>query len=112
MPEPQTHAAPGVTLSLPASSFPVPSRLTFTATLGPADAYLYVFVVEADGTVDQFLPNRYDAASADVLRPAGQIVAFPAPDAGYVIETTAPFGLTTLMAFVNCATQSEHSQCL
>ena len=103
VPTTQNSAPPAIALSLPASSFPVLTRFTFTATLGPADAYLYAFFVDAQGGVAQLLPNRYDSAPGDVSHPAGEVVTFPPADARYYVLTDGTTGPATLLAFVSTA---------
>lgn len=61
-------------------------------------AYVYLFNVRSDNTVDQILPNNYDASGQDNFVQAGETKYFPPDGAGYAFNIAAPEGLEKVIA--------------
>lgn len=59
------------------------------------DAYVYLFNVNPDGSVDQILPNRL--GSGNYVR-AGQTRVFPAAGDNFVFDIAGPYGLNKVLA--------------
>lgn len=62
------------------------------------DAYVYLFNVRTDGSVDQILPNNYDAFGQDNFVSAGETKYFPPEGAAYGFTVNAPEGLDKVIA--------------
>jgi hypothetical protein len=62
------------------------------------DAYVYLFNVRSDGSVNQILPNNYDAAGQNNFVRAGETKYFPPEGAAYAFEVNAPEGLDKVIA--------------
>lgn len=73
------------------------------------DAYIYLFNVRSDGTVDQILPNNLDADGQNNFLTAGETKLFPPQNAGYTFTVDGPEGLDKVIA-VASAEQLDTSQ--
>lgn len=73
------------------------------------DAYVYLFNVRSDGTVDQILPNNLDEDGQNNFVSAGQTKRFPPENAGYNFTVDGPEGLDKVIA-VASAEQLDTSQ--
>lgn len=62
------------------------------------DAYVYLFNVRSDGSVDQILPNNYDANGQNNFARAGETKYFPPEGAPYAFQVDAPEGLDKVIA--------------
>lgn len=62
------------------------------------DAYVYLFNVRSDGSVDQILPNNYDANGQNNFVRAGETKYFPPDGAAYAFQVDAPEGLDKVIA--------------
>lgn len=62
------------------------------------DSYVYLFNVRSDGTVDQILPNRFDASGEDNFILANTVKTFPPPGANYRFDIDGPSGLDKVIA--------------
>ena len=61
------------------------------------DAYVYLFSVHSDGTIDQILPNNLTGGSDTLVR-AGSTRYFPPQDARYTFDVAGPQGLDKVIA--------------
>ena len=61
-------------------------------------AYIYLFDVRTDGSVNQILPNRYDANGQNNRLQAGETKYFPPQGAAYQFTAAAPEGLDKVIA--------------
>ena len=62
------------------------------------DAYVYLFDVRSDGSVNQILPNRYDANGQNNFVRAGETKYFPPEGAQYDFTAAAPAGVDKVIA--------------
>ena len=62
------------------------------------DAYVYLFDVRSDGSVNQILPNNYDANGQNNFVRAGETKYFPPQGAQYNFTAAAPAGLDKVIA--------------
>lgn len=62
------------------------------------DAYVYLFNVRSDSTVNQILPNNYDADGQNNFVRAGETKYFPPQGAAYAFQLDAPEGLDKVIA--------------
>ncbi len=62
------------------------------------DAYVYLFNVRGDGTINQILPNNYDADGQNNAVRAGETKYFPPEGAAYAFQVDAPEGLDKVIA--------------
>lgn len=62
------------------------------------DAYVYLFNVRTDGSVNQILPNNYDPEGQNNFVRAGETKYFPPEDAAYEFQAAAPEGLDKVIA--------------
>ena len=60
------------------------------------DAYIYLFSVEADGTVEQILPNAYNSGANFVK--AGVVKAFPSNSDTFTYNVAGSLGVTKVLA--------------
>ncbi|MDX2271322.1 MAG: DUF4384 domain-containing protein [Cyanobacteriota bacterium] len=60
------------------------------------DAYVYLFSVEANGTVNLILPNRF-SGGREFLR-ANEVRTFPPAGASYQLTISAPYGQAQVLA--------------
>jgi hypothetical protein len=60
------------------------------------DAYVYLFSVEADGTVEQILPNAYNSGANFVK--AGVVKAFPGNGDTFTYNVAGSVGITKVLA--------------
>ncbi|WP_407542736.1 DUF4384 domain-containing protein (plasmid) [Deinococcus radiomollis] len=60
------------------------------------DAYVYLFSVEADGTVEQILPNAYNSGANFVK--AGVVKAFPGNNDTFTYNVAGSLGITKVLA--------------
>lgn len=89
-----------VKLSLPTSTFVVGNTLAYTATVGPADGFLYLYALDASGTV-QLLPNRATSLDPGAVHVhAGQVVTVPPAGARFSLTFDAA-GPVRLLAFLS-----------
>ncbi|WP_034384813.1 DUF4384 domain-containing protein [Deinococcus sp. YIM 77859] len=63
-----------------------------------ADAYVYLFNVNANGAVDLFFPNRYEESN---FVPGGVTRVFPAQGARYTLTVGGPNGQDRLLALAS-----------
>ncbi len=91
---------PVVLLTTPRLTLAFNDRLTLTASVAETGGFLYVYLIDPAGEVNQLLPNRAGAAN-DLRVDAGQVVAFPPADARFFVIATAPAGRATLLAFAS-----------
>lgn len=61
-----------------------------------SDAYVYLFNVNPDGSIDQILPNRY--TSGDNFLKANTVKQFPAPGDDYTFTIAGPAGQNKVLA--------------
>ena len=83
---------------LPSYAVGDPIEVTVQAT---RDAWLYLYSVEPDGSVQQIVPNRYQPR---LRLPAGVAVTVPGPDAGYRFAVDPPYGVSRVLAIAGPAT--------
>ncbi len=62
------------------------------------DAYVYLFNVRTDGSVNQILPNNYDPEGQNNFVRAGETKYFPPEGAAYEFQAAAPEGLDKVIA--------------
>ena len=60
------------------------------------DAYVYLFNVNPDGSIDQILPNRY-TSGANFLK-TDTVKQFPAPGDNFTFDIAGPAGLNKVLA--------------
>ena len=63
------------------------------------DAYVYLFNVNPDGSVDQILPNRY--ASGGNFVKANTVKVFPGPSDSFTFDIAGPYGLNKVLALAS-----------
>jgi len=63
------------------------------------DAYVYLFNVNPDGTIDQILPNRY-ASGGNFLK-ANAVKQFPAEGDNFTFDVGGPAGLNKVLALAS-----------
>ncbi|AFZ68195.1 DUF4384 domain-containing protein [Deinococcus peraridilitoris] len=63
------------------------------------DAYVYLFNVNPDGSVDQILPNRY-ASGANFVK-ANTVKVFPATQDRFTFDIAAPYGVNKVLALAS-----------
>ena len=63
------------------------------------DAYVYLFDVDAQGTITQILPNRY--SSGDNFLRAGTVKQFPASGDQFTFDIAEPYGLSKVLALAS-----------
>lgn len=83
--------------ALPAYEVGDPIEVTVRAT---RDAWLYLYAVEPDGSVQQIVPNRYEPSLR--LR-AGERVTVPGEGAGYRFAVDPPYGVSRVLAIASRA---------
>jgi len=76
-------------------TYAVGERIRLFTTVNQ-DAYVYLFNVNPDGSVDQILPNSHQGGN-NFLR-AGELRQFPPSDAPYTFDVVGPFGLNRVLA--------------
>ncbi len=62
------------------------------------DAYVYLFDVRSDGSINQILPNRYDANGQNNFVRADETKYFPPEGAQYNFTAAAPAGVDKVIA--------------
>ncbi len=65
------------------------------------DAYVYLFNVRSDGSINQILPNNYDANGQNNFVRAGETKYFPPQGADYGFTVAAPEGLDKLIGLAS-----------
>lgn len=65
------------------------------------DAYVYLFNVRSDGSIDQILPNNYDANGQNNFARGGETKYFPPESADYTFRIEAPGGLDKVIALAS-----------
>ena len=65
------------------------------------DAYVYLFNVRSDGSIDQILPNNYDANGQNNFLRGGETKYFPPEGADYSFQIDAPGGLDKVIALAS-----------
>ncbi len=68
------------------------------------DAYVYLFNVRSDGSIDQILPNNYDANGQNNFLRGGETKYFPPEGADYNFTVDAPRGLDKVIALASQTT--------
>ncbi len=63
------------------------------------DAYVYLFNVNPDGSIDQILPNRYESGN-NFIR-AGTTKQFPAAGDNFTFDIAGPAGLNKVLALAS-----------
>ncbi len=63
------------------------------------DAYVYLFNVNPDGSIDQILPNRY-ASGANFVK-ANTTKVFPGSGDGFTFDIAAPYGINKVLALAS-----------
>ena len=63
------------------------------------DAYVYLFNVDPDGTVNLILPNNY-SDGANYVR-AGEVRAFPGEEDAFSFDVTAPYGVNKVLVLAS-----------
>ncbi|WP_027481832.1 DUF4384 domain-containing protein [Deinococcus pimensis] len=71
-------------------------RLSVTAN---QDAYVYLFNVNPDGSIDQILPNRF-ASGANFIK-ANTVKQFPASGDNFTFDISGPSGLNKVLALAS-----------
>jgi|GEM_PF-1433693 len=79
-------------------NYNVGDRITIYASVN-ADAYVYLFNVNPDGTIDQVLPNRF--ASGGNFVKANTTKQFPAPGDRFSFDVGGPAGLNKVLALAS-----------
>ncbi|MBZ9712335.1 DUF4384 domain-containing protein [Deinococcus multiflagellatus] len=74
-------------------NYRVGDRITLYATVNE-NAYVYLFNINPDGTVDQILPNRF---SGNTYLRAGQTRAFPSSRDRFTFDVAGPEGLNRVL---------------
>lgn len=64
------------------------------------DAYVYLFNVNPDGSIDQILPNRL---GGDNFVKAGATKVFPAPGDNFTFDISGPAGINKVLALASTA---------
>ncbi len=65
------------------------------------DAYVYLFNVRSDGSIDQILPNNYDENGQNNFLRSGETKYFPPEEANYSFQISAPEGLDKVIALAS-----------
>ncbi len=65
------------------------------------DAYVYLFNVRSDGSIDQILPNNYDTNGQNNFVRGGETKYFPPEGANYTFRIEAPGGLDKVIALAS-----------
>lgn len=76
----------------------VGERITLFTTVNQ-DAYVYLFNVNPDGSIDQILPNRYNSGS-NFLR-GGTTRQFPQSGDSYTFDISGPSGVNKVLALAS-----------
>lgn len=63
------------------------------------DAYVYLFNVNPDGSIDQILPNRY-ASGANFVK-ANTTKVFPGSGDGFTFDIAGPYGVNKVLALAS-----------
>ncbi|GGR19329.1 DUF4384 domain-containing protein [Deinococcus ruber] len=63
------------------------------------DAYVYLFSVEADGSIDQILPNAYNSG-ANFIK-AGVVKSFPGTNDTFTYNVAGSLGITKVLAIAS-----------
>ena len=63
------------------------------------DAYVYLFNVNPDGSIDQILPNRY-ASGANFVK-ANTTKVFPGSGDGFTFDIAGPYGVNKVLAMAS-----------
>ncbi|GAA0510250.1 DUF4384 domain-containing protein [Deinococcus depolymerans] len=78
-------------------SYRIGEKITLAATVNQ-DAYVYLFNVNPDGSVDQILPNRL---SGENFVKAGTTKSFPAPGDNFTYSVDGPVGQNKVLALAS-----------
>ncbi|MBZ9715127.1 DUF4384 domain-containing protein [Deinococcus multiflagellatus] len=78
-------------------AYRVGDKISISTTVN-RDAYVYLFNVNPDGTVDQILPNRL---SEDNFVKANTTKVFPAPDDKFTYTVAGPIGQNKVLALAS-----------
>lgn len=81
-------------------SYAVGEQITIGARVSE-DAYVYLFNVRGDGTVNQILPNNYDTNGQNNFVRAGETKYFPPSGADYSFQVDGPEGLDKVIALAS-----------
>ena len=76
-------------------SYRIGEKIRITASVNQ-DAYVYLFSVHADGTIDLILPNQL--SSGNVFLRAGESRNFPPTNGGYLLQVDGPVGQDKVLA--------------
>ncbi|GGR73614.1 hypothetical protein GCM10008959_38710 [Deinococcus seoulensis] len=78
-------------------AYRVDEKISISATAN-RDAYVYLFNVNPDGSVDQILPNRLSGAN---FVKANTTTTFPAADANFTYTVAGPIGQNKVLALAS-----------
>ncbi|WP_291427199.1 DUF4384 domain-containing protein, partial [Deinococcus sp.] len=78
-------------------AYRIDEPISISATVN-RDAYVYLFNVNPDGSVDQVLPNRLSGAN---FVKANTTTTFPAPDANFTYTVGGPIGQNKVLALAS-----------
>ena len=76
-------------------SYRIGERIRITASVNQ-DAYVYLFSVHSDGSIDLILPNQL--SSGNVFLRAGESRSFPPANGGYLLQVDGPVGQDKVLA--------------
>jgi hypothetical protein len=76
-------------------SYNIGERIRITASVNQ-DAYVYLFSVHSDGSIDLILPNQL--SSGNVFLRAGETRSFPPANGGYLLQVDGPVGQDKVLA--------------
>jgi uncharacterized membrane protein len=79
-------------------SYRVGERIRLSVAVNQ-DAYVYLFNVNPDGSIDQILPNRF-ASGANFLK-ANTVKQFPATGDNFTFDISGPSGLNKVLALAS-----------
>ena len=72
-------------------------------------AYIYLYSIDASGSVSQLLPNRYDSAGQNNYLQAGETAQFPPHNARYTFNIEGPAGVSSAVA-IGCKAELDTQQ--
>jgi Domain of unknown function (DUF4384)/PEGA domain len=76
-------------------NYRIGEKIRITASVNQ-DAYVYLFSVHSDGSIDLILPNQL--SSGNVFLRAGESRSFPPANGGYLLQVDGPVGQDKVLA--------------
>ncbi|CAM4445289.1 PEGA domain-containing protein [Deinococcus marmoris] len=80
-------------------AYKVDDNAVISATVN-RDAYVYLFNVNPDGSVDQILPNRLSGGDSNLVK-SGTTKSFPAPGDNFKFTIAGPIGQNKVLALAS-----------